>query len=398
LGGRLVVFTPTGSTIGLLGETARRTIGQTAEVEAVKRVIRHNPDNVWAIARASRYDAGEPEAEGMVSFLMLNEKGAEALAAGTLNPADPDLVLLTRQNQKPAAIYVWALCAPGPLSGAIPLVFEKISTPLYRDVDIFARAATDDGRRFLEAIGFKLGAHINNRILPHLYVFERSESLTGLQRPLYDSYVRPAKAGALGVTVARTFEDLARVISMRSTVYMAEQECPYEEEFDGNDLSGTHLLGYVGDEPAGCLRIRYFKDFMKIERLAVRHEFRAENLGHLLVRAAIDFGRMKGYQQFYGHPQKRLVEFWQSFGFRNMKSGQEFVFSDFDYIEMIGEVDEMPGAISAFATHPYIINRPEGQWHIPGILERSAARKVTRPSVDAPSRFKPSTKKVKASL
>ncbi len=53
---------------------------------------------------------------------------------------------------------------------------------------------------------------------------------------------------------------------------------PYEEEFDGNDFSSTHLLGYVGDEPAGCLRIRYFASFAKIERLAVRHEFRHTRL------------------------------------------------------------------------------------------------------------------------
>ena len=39
---------------------------------------------------------------------------------------------------------------------------------------------------------------------------------------------------------------------MRSAVYIGEQECPYEEEFDGNDLAATHLIGYVGNEPAGC--------------------------------------------------------------------------------------------------------------------------------------------------
>ena len=31
----------------------------------------------------------------------------------------------------------------------------------------------------------------------------------------------------IGVTVARTFEDLARVIAVRSAVYIGEQECPY---------------------------------------------------------------------------------------------------------------------------------------------------------------------------
>ena len=30
---------------------------------------------------------------------------------------------------------------------------------------------------------------------------------------------------------------------------------------------------------------------------------------------------------------------------------------------------------------PYVIIRPEGRWHRPGILEQSAAGAVTRPSV-----------------
>ena len=69
----------------------------------------------------------------------------------------------------------------------------------------------------------------------------------------------------LSVTVARSLEDMMRVMTIRSAVYMAEQECPYDEEFDGNDFSATHLIGYVGNEPAACLRIRYFADFAKIE-------------------------------------------------------------------------------------------------------------------------------------
>ena len=53
------------------------------------------------------------------------------------------------------------------------------------------------------------------------------------------------------MTVARSMEDIMRVMSIRSAVYVAEQRCPHDEEFDGNDFSATHLLGYVGDEPAG---------------------------------------------------------------------------------------------------------------------------------------------------
>jgi predicted GNAT family N-acyltransferase len=185
----------------------------------------------------------------------------------------------------------------------------------------------------------------------------------------------------LSVTIARTIEDVMRVTSIRAAVYMAEQECPYDEEFDGNDFSATHLIGYVGNEPAGCLRVRYFADFAKIERLAVRREFRKTRLAFQIVRAGIELCRAKGYRRLYGHSQKRLLNFWGRFGFRPLEGGKEFAFSDFDYQEIVLDTVRHPKAI-AIGVDPYIMIRPEGRWHVPGILERSAIRPVTRPSVE----------------
>jgi predicted GNAT family N-acyltransferase len=182
--------------------------------------------------------------------------------------------------------------------------------------------------------------------------------------------------------MARSIEDLMRVVSVRSAVYISEQECPYLEEFDGNDFCATHLLGYVGDEPAGCIRIRYFADFAKIERLAVRKEFRSTRLSFQLVRAAIDLCRVKGYRTLYGHAQKRLAPFWSRFGFEEFEGGKDLVFSDFDYVEMKANIERHPSAIT-IGVDPYVIIRPEGRWHLPGVLESSKDRPVTRPSVDA---------------
>ncbi len=243
---------------------------------------------------------------------------------------------------------------------------------------MFTRPNTPDGFRFNETLGLKKGAKIGPIYAPHLYTFRRAP----LTAPLYDTYHRDAGQRELSVTIARTFEDLMRVASLRSAVYIGEQECPYEEEFDGNDLSATHLIGYVGNEPAGCLRIRYFADFAKVERLAVRKEFRNTRLSFQLVRAGIKLCQMKGYRRLYGHSQKRLVNFWSRFGFRPIEGAKEFVFSDFDYVEIVAEIERDPEAITIGAD-PYVMIRPEGRWHVPGVLERSSTREVTRPSVEA---------------
>src|SRR5208283_3516984 len=80
------------------------------------------------------------------------------------------------------------------------------------------------------------------------------------------------------VRIARGFDDLLMVYSIRAAVYMAEQDCPFAEEFDGNDHCATHFLGFVDNEPAGCLRARFFHDFVKLERLAVRKSYRRSTL------------------------------------------------------------------------------------------------------------------------
>lgn len=376
---RLVVFTPSGPTVNALIAHVRRDIAGVSAADAVHRVISHNPDCLWAIARKDRYDAANPMAEGLVAFLMLNERGLRQLANGLLDVSAPDLASLAGQNEKPAGIYVWALHARGPLAAGVALVFEKISTPLYANVDLYAKAVTADGGRFLEVLGFRLGADIFDIAAPHLHIFRRAPVIGAM--PIYDSYRKTGNRNAIGITVARSFEDLSRVISVRSAVYLSEQECPYEEEFDGNDLSATHLVGYVGDEPAGCLRIRYFADFAKMERLAIRREFRRTRLAFRMVRAGIELCRTKGYRKIYGHSQTRLLNFWGRFGFRPYEGSREFVFSDFDYIEVALDMTPHPQAI-AIGVDPYIMIRPEGRWHVPGILERSAIRPVSRPSVD----------------
>jgi len=376
---RLVVFTPSGQEVNALMGRARNVLPMLTGSEVITRVISHNPDCMWAIARREHYNAASPSGDGLIAFLMLNEAGLKALAAGVLNTADPDEKLLARQHEKPAGIYVWALFAPGRLAAGIPMVFEKISSPLYRDVDLFAKAVTPDGARFLQTLGFRLGVNVRGTLAPFLYIFRRSDTAPDGTYPLYDSYRKPAKAAALAVTVARSMEDLARAFSVRSAVYVAEQDCPYDEEFDGNDFAGAHLLGYVGDEPAGCMRIRFFAEFAKLERLAVRPEFRRMGLGIQLVRAAIEFCRVKGYRRLYAHPQLRLIDFWSRLGFRALGGGNEFVFSDFEYVETVCDVARHPQAI-AIGADPYVTIRPEGRWHMPGILERSATRAAIRSS------------------
>lgn len=372
----LVIFRATETDIVDLMAKARTDLPGLADAEVVLNIVRYNPDCVFGIASREKFDNNARAAEGFFAMLPLRVQGVHQLALNTLNPANPDIELIAPPGERPAGIYLWCVYAPGKPAG-ISLFMQKMNEPLYQGLPIYTRVVTEHGRRYLEKNGFRKGAKIGPTLAAHLYEFSR----TSQPVPLYDSYRKNKGGKDISVTVARTFEDLMRVVSLRSAVYIGEQECPYEEEFDGNDLAASHLIGYIGDEPAGCLRIRYFADFAKLERLAIRKEYRQTRLAFQIVRAGIQLCQAKGYQRLYGHSQKRLANFWSRFGFRVMEGGKEFVFSDFDYVEMIADIERDPNCI-ALGTEPYVIIRPEGRWHAPGVLEHSAARSVTRPSVD----------------
>jgi predicted GNAT family N-acyltransferase len=180
------------------------------------------------------------------------------------------------------------------------------------------------------------------------------------------------------IRVAASLSDLMQVVAIRAAVYLSEQTCPYDEEFDGNDFCAMHLIASINGEPAGCIRVRFFADFSKLERLAVRHEFRRTSLAFELVRAARELSRLKGYTRIYGHAQDRLVPFWKRFGAKPIEPRRRLVFSDFSYTEMLFEIERHPAAIS-LQSDPYVLIRPEGAWDRPGPLETSAARPVTSP-------------------
>lgn len=189
---------------------------------------------------------------------------------------------------------------------------------------------------------------------------------------------KPRVSKAITVRLARDPNDLMTVMAIRSAVYLAEQDCPIEEEFDGNDLVAAHFIGFIGNEPVACLRARFFGDFAKVERLAVRHQFRKSRVSFKLVQACVDYLKRKGFRKIYGQAQDRLVDFWAHFGAKPLNNGRRIAFSDFSYTEMLLEIEPSPDAIT-LDSDPYVIIRPEGQWDTPGILDRSAARQVTSP-------------------
>jgi len=185
---------------------------------------------------------------------------------------------------------------------------------------------------------------------------------------------------AVTVTVASTLDDLMQVMAIRSQVYLGEQFCPYDEEFDGNDIAGaTHLIARIGREPVGCVRLRWFADFAKLERLTVRPHSRGGTVPRALLDAAFELAAKKGYRRIMGHTQVRLAPVLKRLGKVDVREGRApFTFSDHEYVETIRELTPPDDAVT-IDSDPLVVLRPEGAWDRPGVLDRSAARPATNP-------------------
>jgi predicted GNAT family N-acyltransferase len=362
---RTVIFTVDAAGIATLVDAARQDIPGLTSNQMFQSVANHNPDTFWAITKKNHFDITSPKGDGFFAVLPLTHEGMRGLIDGSLDTRKPDISFIARQSERPAGIYVWAIHAKGTLVAAIPLVLQKFSTPLHRGINIYSRPITKEGLRVLEPLGFTPGARYDGLFAPKLQMFDRSNDVAA---------TKFASQDPVTVRVVRSMDEMMRVIAIRGAIYMGEQSCPFEEEFDGNDFSATHLICHKDNEPVGCMRIRYFADFAKLERLAVRNEGRGSGLAGRLLDAAIELCRKKGYRVMYAHSQKRFLKVWEQRGFRLMGT-RELVFSDFDYVEVKLETEKHPQSIS-LNDDPYVLIRPEGSWDTPGILEKSASRGV----------------------
>ncbi len=179
------------------------------------------------------------------------------------------------------------------------------------------------------------------------------------------------------IRVARTLEDFALVQAVRTLVFIGEQDCPWEEEFDGNDLTATNFLALVGGQPVGTTRVRWFADFCKLERLAVRKEHRHVEVGRHLFNDVLRFCARKGYRQAFGQCQVRLLPYFSDvFGAKVI--GDTFHFSDHEYFPISFPIP-VDGDALKIDTNPMILQRPEGDWDRPGILEASQDRGASNP-------------------
>lgn len=174
--------------------------------------------------------------------------------------------------------------------------------------------------------------------------------------------------------VVTTYEQLLHAYAIRSICFMEEHGVKAQQTFDGNDYQATHMIVYAGDEPIGTLRIRWFKDFAKLERLAFREAYRNTHVLKEFVFFVFNHIARKGYGKIIAHAQPKYARLWRiAFGCRNAEGKKPFYFDGHaePYIELIKELTPQENAIS-ISTDPAVMFRTEGFWDVPSEYEAVA--------------------------
>lgn len=114
------------------------------------------------------------------------------------------------------------------------------------------------------------------------------------------------------------------VQDIRLQVFVDEQRCPEDEEWDDKDEVADHFLATRDGTALGTLR--FFDDddgWIHIGRLAVLRQSRGLGIGASLMAAALREAEKRHYAKAFLNAQSDKIAFYQRFGFATV--GDEFM-------------------------------------------------------------------------
>lgn len=127
------------------------------------------------------------------------------------------------------------------------------------------------------------------------------------------------------INPVRTESDWQAARAIRRRVFVEEQGCPPEEEWDAWDapeargVTCHHLLGTEDGAPVAAARWRPVmldgEPAAKLERFAVLPEARGRGHGRAMIAAAMCEAEAAGFETLVLHAQAHLEALYASFGF-----------------------------------------------------------------------------------
>tara|TARA_B100001093_G_scaffold364870_1_gene349657 strand:- start:2697 stop:3131 length:435 start_codon:yes stop_codon:yes gene_type:complete len=122
-----------------------------------------------------------------------------------------------------------------------------------------------------------------------------------------------------------TRKEINNIFSLRSEVFVVEQECVYQD-VDGKDEQADHVLLTIDNNLVGYTRVFneniYFKE-ASFGRAVVKKTYRGKGYGHLLVEKSLEHLKASKQSPIKISAQAYLKDFYSSHGF--VVKGKEYM-------------------------------------------------------------------------
>lgn len=137
----------------------------------------------------------------------------------------------------------------------------------------------------------------------------------------------------LCISVSRILDTptLEQAFAIRRVVFVLEQNCPPELEWEHEDVS-VHFIAKVDGKSVGTCRWRKTEKGYKLERFAILKEYRGQGVGLALVNAALD-DLPEDATYVYLHAQITATGLYEKAGFH--KEGEIFEEASIKHYKMV---------------------------------------------------------------
>jgi predicted GNAT family N-acyltransferase len=129
----------------------------------------------------------------------------------------------------------------------------------------------------------------------------------------------------------QTPEEMAAAFEIRRIVFVIEQNCAPDEEYDEHEKNCRHFIAQYQGIKAGTCRIRQTENGIKLERFAVLKSFRGKKIGAALVENCLE-KIMPAHSVIYLHAQEHALNFYKKFGFEQV--GERFYEANIPHFKM----------------------------------------------------------------
>ena len=128
----------------------------------------------------------------------------------------------------------------------------------------------------------------------------------------------------LDIRFTQNNKDMLSCLDLRRTVFIEEQNVPENEEVDGDDPDCDHILLTVSDMPVGAARLKYYNDFIKVQRVCVLKNYRGQGIGSKIINFIIRHVEKNAIRSSVRlGSQIHAIEFYKRLGF--IEFGEEYL-------------------------------------------------------------------------